>query len=337
MNNPLRPYYAFGCDEATGGRGPTHKISAQLLRYGIKKLYIVARSKTKYDAALSTWCERPDVNVQSQEKGEFSQRVEFIPCDLGDIQDVKNAAEQILRKTDRLDMLLCNAALPISPTYTLSPQSIELIFAVNHVGHHILVSLLLPLMKATITRHKTNDARIVVTSSSLHHFCQELDLDSLTSPTPLKSACWDGVWRYGRSKLANILFTRELSQRLMDGEDDDASKHIYVNSFFPGNIATDQMDVWQHYLGFALGWAFRRVFSVMGQTPQDGAATALFLAASEKIKEGEGVRGQYYIPIGKLESTSSIAQDMDLAQGLWEWTDQRIAETLGENWRVSRV
>jgi len=212
------------------------------------------------------------------------------------------------------------------------------IFATNCVGHHILVSLLLPLLKATIERFKAGDARIVITTSSLHAFCRELNLDLLTSSAPTKPAYCDGIWRYARSKLGNILFTQELSRRLLltvtgDGED-AASRHILVNCFFPGNIATEQMDIWKTYLGTYLGWSFKKFFSVAGQTTKDGAATALFLAASDKVREDGGIRGKYFIPIAEQSSPSLLAQDKDVARELWEWTDAKVAETLGEGWQM---
>ncbi|KKZ59634.1 hypothetical protein EMCG_05392 [[Emmonsia] crescens] len=253
------------------------------------------------------------------------QRTEFIHCDLGDMLQVKRAARDIRKRTDRLDILICNAdPLQHRQTPPLSPQPIESIFAANHVDHHILTILLLPLPHSTVTRFPdATSARIVFTISSLHQLCRELDLNLLmpSEEAATESACYDGIWHYGRSKLANILFTRELSRRLTEGalrgvsatgvsaggngngsvddDDDEASKHIYVNSFFPGNIATDQMNIWKRYLGTVLGKAFKMFFSVAGQSARDAAATALYLAASEDIVEGDGVRGQYFVAIAK--------------------------------------
>jgi NAD(P)-dependent dehydrogenase (short-subunit alcohol dehydrogenase family) len=175
--------------------------------------------------------------------------------------------------------------------------------------------LLLPVVKKTVAKYKT-DARIVVTSSSLHSFCRHLRLDLLTSPARPKPSGYDGVWRYSRSKLGNILFTRELSQRLLS--DPDPSGHqIYANVFFPGNIATDAMDVWKEYLGTFLGSSVKKFFSLSGQSLEDGAATAVYLATSGEIIDGDGTRGEYFIPIAKKSSTSSIANDMELARRLW--------------------
>ena len=203
----------------------------------------------------------------------------------------------------------------MAPQYKLSPQAIESVFATNCVGHHVLVMTLLPLLKTTTIKYST-DGRVIVTSSSLHQLCRRLDLGLLTSPTRTKPSIYDGIWRYARSKLGNILFTRELSRRLLS-DPDPGSKNIYVNSFFPGNIATDQMDAWQQYFGSLIGRMIKWGFSVFGQTLEDAAATALYLAASTEITDGEGVRGQYFIPIAKRCGTSSISQDVQLAKDLW--------------------
>jgi hypothetical protein len=125
----------------------------------------------------------------------------------------------------------------------------------------------------------------------------------------------DGLWRYRRSKLGNILFTRELAHRLEQGRD-PADRHIYANVFFPGNIVTEQWYSWDDYFGKIGGSLMRRLFSQIGQDTQDGAATAIYLAASQAIQQTR-TRGQYFIPIATPCKTTPIAADMKLAQELW--------------------
>jgi NAD(P)-dependent dehydrogenase (short-subunit alcohol dehydrogenase family) len=174
----------------------------------------------------------------------------------------------------------------------------------------------MPLLKNGVVTVRNGDVRIVVASSSLHWTCQGLDLDLLTSSSRVKwPALYDGVWRYGRSKLGNILFAKELSRRLLNDRD-PASKHIYVNSFFPGNIVTDQWLDWSSYFGSFFGWLMRLGGSSWGQTLEDGATTALYLAAGREVRE-ENIRGQYFIPIATLCKPSSIAGDMKLSRDLW--------------------
>jgi NAD(P)-dependent dehydrogenase (short-subunit alcohol dehydrogenase family) len=177
-------------------------------------------------------------------------------------------------------------------------------------------------LKNGVLTPSNSDVRIVVASSSLHHVCQHLDLDLLSSSSRIKwPALYDGVWRYGRSKLGNILFAKELSRRLLN-ERDPASKHIYVNSFFPGNVVTEQWLGWDSYFGGFIGWAMR-VAGSWGQTVEDGAATALYLAASDDVRE-HNHRGQYFIPIAAEYEPSSIAGNKKLARDLWVGCPSRL-------------
>lgn len=143
-----------------------------------------------------------------------------------------------------------------------------------------------------------------------------MDLNLLKSPTPTRPAYYDGIWRYGRSKLGSLLFTRELSRRLL-ADPDPASKNIYVNAFFPGNIATEQADAWKKYFGGLVGWLVKKLLSVFGQSAEDAAVSAMYLAASKDISDGAGTRGQYFVPIAKKRRPSSTAENMILARGLW--------------------
>lgn len=161
-----------------------------------------------------------------------------------------------------------------------------------------------------------NGARIVVTSSSLHNVCRHLDPDLLTSPSRAKwPALYDGVWRYGRSKVGNILFTKELSRRLLE-DSDPASRHIYVNSFFPGNIVTEQWHEWSSYFGSFLGSVMRTIGGYLGQTVEDGASTALYLAASEDVRASNS-RGRYFMPIATPCNPNPTGKDAELGRRLW--------------------
>ncbi|OQD79565.1 hypothetical protein PENANT_c048G10899 [Penicillium antarcticum] len=292
------------------GKG-TYKITAQLLLHGIESVIILARSEDKYIAACKEWRQTEAISLN-----EDDSRVKFVKCDLGDIEDVKAATEKIKELTDRVHILVCNAALGVPNEYTRSPQNIERVFATNCVGHQVLTTLLMPLLKHGVVTVRNGD---------------ELDLDLLTSSTRTKwPALYDGVWRYGRSKLGNILFAKELSRRLLNDRD-PASKHIYVNSFFPGNIVTDQWLDWSSYFGSFFGWLMRLCGSSWGQTLEDGAATALYLAAAAEVREGN-IRGQYFIPIATLCEPSSIAGRLKVSRDLWDWIDAQATETLGLDW-----
>ncbi len=158
--------------------------------------------------------------------------------------------------------------------------------------------------------------------------CQELDVSLVTSPTRIKSpASLDSCWRYARSKLANILFTRELAHRL----DKKGVETVYVNCFFPGNIPTEAMDTWKQLFG-PLGGLLKGAFQFVGQSATDAATTAIYLAASPEVEE-KNQKGKYFIPIATEDKTSTIAENKDLAKNLWYWTDSKVAQTLGKGWQ----
>ncbi|CAI7601360.1 unnamed protein product [Penicillium crustosum] len=306
------------------GKGKYSPLIPSQLNILQKKVIIIARSEDKYITACEEWRHRKGISLENE------TQVEFVKCDLGDIQDVKAAVEKIKQITDRIHILVCNAAISVQNECKRSSQKIERVFATNCVGHQVLTTLLLPLLKNGVAH--SNDARIVVTSSSFHLWCQQLDLDLLFSSSPVKwPALYDGIWRYGRSKLGNILFAKELSRRLLEDED-PASKQIYVNSFFPGNIVTDQWFEWDSYFGRFLGWLIRAAGSWLGQSLKDGAATALYLATSQEVRE-QNHRAQYFIPIATPCEPSAISRDMKLARELWDWIDAQATEMLGLDWQ----
>ncbi|KAF2092246.1 short chain dehydrogenase/reductase [Saccharata proteae CBS 121410] len=309
-----------------GSAGLGRDFTARLLLHGIAKVYILARSERRYVDAKAEWA-----GQHGLEKADIETRTKFVACDLSDLGSVKRAAHVLLGELGRLDILQLNAALSLVQDSTLSPQGVETVFAANHLGHFVLTNLLLPTIEQTAAQH--GDARIVTTSSSLHMLCQDLDFSILTSSAPpkLSPAILDAVVRYARSKLANILFTRELAARLRKM----GARNVYANSFFPGNVATEAMDGWRTFLGNYGGAAIKGMFQMLiGQSPADASATAMFLAASPKVVEQE-IKGRYFVPIAVEEKTSPLAEDKDLAKNLWYWSNHIVSSALGNDWKVS--
>lgn len=126
----------------------------------------------------------------------------------------------------------------------------------------------------------------------------------------------DSVWRYGRSKLGDILLAKELSRRLLEQDGDPTNTQIYVNSFYPGNIVTNQWSAWTIHFGPLFGSLLCILGSCCGQSAEDGAATALYLAASGEVRDNDW-RGRYFIPIAEPCDPSPLGTDMELGQHLW--------------------
>jgi len=310
----------------TGGQGGFGKdITAQLLVHDISKVYVLSRSAEKFEKAKDYW--KSDFKLSEDD---IANRVRFVQCDLSDMKMVKTVGDNLVKEVERLDILIDNAGLPTVPDYWLSPQGIEAIFATNVVGHFELTQILS--QKIQDTAENYGDARIVVTSSSLHMGCQELKFDLLTSPTRVKSPdSIDSVWRYSRSKLGTILLTRELARRL----DKMGASKVYVNCFFPGNVPTEAMDTWKDLFGTVAGTAMKTAFRFVGQSATQAATTAIYLAASPEVVI-KAQKGKYFVPIGTEDKTSEIAEDKDLARNLWYWCDDKVTRALGKGWEEGK-
>src|SRR6516225_828190 len=134
-----------------------------------------------------------------------SDRVEIALADFSRLAEVRRLADEILATNSRLDLLVNNAGL-ISPKYRLSADGFELTFAVNHLAPFLLTNLLLERLEASAP------ARIVTVASEAHRR-NRIDIGDLRRPGD-----WTMMRAYGRSKLCNILFTRELASRVDPGE-----------------------------------------------------------------------------------------------------------------------
>ncbi|KAJ5896587.1 uncharacterized protein N7473_005986 [Penicillium subrubescens] len=323
------PYLEGQVAVVTGGQaGIGKEITAQLLLHGIEKVIVVARDENKFKTAYDEWRVRKGIELTQDDS-----RVTFVKCDLGDIEDVYAAAKKIKEQTEYIHILICNAGLGIQPITPLNNHGIDPIFTTNCIGHQILTTLLLPLLKKT-TSTTPHGTRIVISSSSLHQLCLTLSLPALTHPTKKWPAIHDSVWRYARSKLANILFAKELTRRLQE-DDDPGAKKVYVNSFSPGNVVTQQWQGWSEHLGRVVGVVIRGLGRWLGQSVEEGAATAVYLATSPEVSE-RGIRGGYFVPIAKGEEPTRLARDGDLAREVWDWIDDRVAQMLGENWQSGK-
>ncbi|KAI9789942.1 MAG: hypothetical protein M1833_002135, partial [Piccolia ochrophora] len=286
----------------TGGQaGIGREITAQLLLHDIAKVYILGRSEIKYDEAKRHWHEQKGLA-----RDDVEARTEFVKCDLSDIRDVKRAADLLLQKLDRLHMLFNNAGLPPTTNPPLSPQSLDLPLATNHLGHYVLTLLLLPLLRDTtaLTTPPT-PVRIITTSSSFHLLAappsQTLNTPSTCLPSsPFQPAFYTAILAYGRSKLANILFTTHLAA-LLRASTHPADAHIYANAFNPGPVAsTPSMDAWRPLVGAAGAWVVRSFFGATGQTEEGTASTALFLGGGEEVVS-KGLTGGYWGPMARWE------------------------------------
>jgi NAD(P)-dependent dehydrogenase (short-subunit alcohol dehydrogenase family) len=214
--------------------------------------------------------------------------VETALADFAALDEVRALAADILARHDRLDVLVNNAAL-ISPRYAVSAEGYELTVAVNHLAPFLLTNLLLDRLAASAP------ARVVTVASQAHRGAR-LDLATMTHPRN-----WTPLSAYGRSKLANVLFTRALAKRL-----DPAI--VAASCLHPGMIATDIGDRSGSLAG--LGWRLAKTFL---PGPDKGARTSIFLAT---VADPTPFHGAYVIGETIVEPDPA-ARDDSLAEALW--------------------
>ncbi|MEP6687795.1 MAG: SDR family oxidoreductase [Gemmatimonadales bacterium] len=221
-----------------------------------------------------------------------------VEADLSSQRSVRDAADVIRSAYAQVHVLINNAGL-IPKQRETTVDGLEVQFAVNHLAYFLLTNLLLDRLV------ESAPSRVVSVSSGAHQGGR-LDFGDLQSERR-----YDPVRVYGRTKLANVLFTYELARRLM-------GTGVTANCLHPGVVATKLM---ADYMNVPLvGGAIARTF---GGSTDKGAETSVYLAASREV---EGVTGGYFV--GRRETRSSPASyDTALQQRLWEESARLTALT----------
>ncbi|KAF9303811.1 hypothetical protein BGZ74_003003 [Mortierella antarctica] len=254
--------------------------------------------------------ERAKQEIRTKYPNAAEPNLEFLQLDLNDINNCAQAAKNFLSKDLPLHILVNNSGIMNTP-YALSADGIEQQFAVNHVGHFVFTLGLLQKIK------ESQPSRIVVLSSLMHeqHPKGDIDFDNINDEKTSNPGA-----RYGRSKLANLLFGKALARRLKD-------ERVYVNIVHPGSVATELNRSSQETFGRTAGLLLEYMTKIVGMAPEDGALTQLYCATSPEI-ENKDIRGKYFIPIANELDPNPIAFDEDLQERLWSWTENIVREKL---------
>jgi NAD(P)-dependent dehydrogenase (short-subunit alcohol dehydrogenase family) len=221
--------------------------------------------------------------------------MELMVADFTSFESVRSLASDYVRSHDVLHVLVNNAGL-VKVRRTLTVDGFETTFQVNYLSHFLLTNLLLGVLR------KGAPSRIV-NVSSLAHYDGHLDFDDLQLERNY------GVMRaYSESKLALVLFTRELSKRL-DGTG------VTANCLHPGAIATN---IWGNQLGPARPLA--RVLRLVMPGATEGAETPVYLASSPDV---ETVTGKYFEK-KKAKEPAPASLDASSATRLWEVSEVMV-------------
>ena len=271
----------------TGGNSGIGKEAAVELASMGAHVVLAARNQAKGDAAVAEIQQRT------------GRDVELASLDLASKESIHTFADTFLASHDRLDVLLNNAGLTLLKRQETS-DGFEMTFGVNHLGHFFLTSLLRDRLVASAP------ARVVNVASEAHRWVRGgIDFDDLMSTKRYRP-----FRTYARSKLANILFTRELARRLAD-------TGVTANSLHPGFVASNFAREGDTGVLGNLAMVAGRPFAI---SAAQGAQTSVFLCSSPTV---EGVTGQYFAK-STLAKTSSAAADDDAAARLWTVSEQLL-------------
>ncbi len=243
------------------------------------RVVMAGRDRARIERARRTVAERSG-----------STAVEPALADFASLVAVRGLAERVLATHDRLDLLVNNAGL-ISPRFQLSEDGYEQTIAVNHLAPFLLTNLLLDRLRASAQLDKSG-ARIVTVASQAHRGAR-LDPTGLAGRED-----WSPLKAYGRSKLCNILFTHAW----LDGSG------VMAACLHPGVVATAIGNRAGGIAGF--GWRLVKPFLT---TPENGAATSLFLATTPDPAPFHGA----YVIDKRVTQPDRTALDDKLGEALW--------------------
>ncbi|HLH87293.1 MAG TPA: SDR family NAD(P)-dependent oxidoreductase [Xanthobacteraceae bacterium] len=270
---------------ATSGIGEVAAID--LARQGAR-LVLIARDSARGEATLT--------RLRAAGPG-AAHRIHY--ADLARVAEMKRVAAEIAAAEPRIDLLVNNAGA-LFTRRQVSPDGLEMHFAVNHVAYFVVTQMLRDRLVAAAP------ARVVSTASAAHYGAK-LDLDDLQF-----ARGYGGMQAYQRSKLFNVMWTRELARRL-------AGTGVTANCFHPGFVATRYGD----NAGGLLSYGVRAAKMLFAISSEKGARTLVYLATSPEVT---GVTGRYFTRC-REKTPSAAAQDDAAARRLWDETARLVGMT----------
>ena len=265
------------------------ETAVELARMGAT-VVMVARNERKGRAAQSEVMERSGAEA------------ELLLADLASLANVRKLADEYRSGHDALHVLINNAGA-FNAQREVTSDGYEMTIAVNHLAHFLLTDLLLGVIKSS------TPARIINVSSGAHSGAK-IDFDDLQG----ESGYGLGMRAYGQSKLANVLFTKELSRRL-------EGANVTANSLHPGVVRTS--------FGRSAGGITGALFGVIQVVARPffidaakGAETSIYLASSPEV---ETTTGEYFVK-SKSVASNEISNDPDVARRLWDVSEDLIRQ-----------
>lgn len=228
-------------------------------------------------------------NTVDELKSKYNSKAEGFVADFSSLNEVKKLANELLKKFECIDVLINNAGVYMKQK-TITIDGYESTFQINHLSHFLLTNLLLPQII------KSNDGRIINVSSIAHNNA-ELDFKNLNA-----EKFFDSYYAYALSKLANVLFTKELNKKIN-------GTSISTFSLHPGVISTKLLS---------------QGFNITGESVKKGAETSIFLATENNVVK---FSGEYFID-KKVSPSHPITYDEKIQTHFWNISFELVKKYL---------
>jgi NAD(P)-dependent dehydrogenase (short-subunit alcohol dehydrogenase family) len=268
----------------TGATAGIGEATASALAKKGHALYLLARDLEKGEGLK-----------QKLIKETGNKNIHIIKCDLTDLASVVKAADELSAKLFNINILINNAGGMFND-FTLTKDGFETTFQLNHLGHFLLTTRLMPLLQK-------GHARIINLSSNAHRGGKP-NFDTLQDPDS-----YSAIKAYSNSKLFNIYFTKELAERYGD-------KGITAYAVHPGVVKTSFNSKLRG--GLKLFFMLATPFAI---TPQKGAETPIYLATGTKL---ELKSGNYFYK-KKVAKPAAVANNIDARKQLWDMSEKKVA------------
>ncbi|RAK86371.1 short chain dehydrogenase [Aspergillus costaricaensis CBS 115574] len=282
----------------TGGNaGLGYETIRQLGKNNPGRIYLAARSRTKAEQAIT----------QLNQENPGHTEIRFLQLDLASFESVKEAAADFLRQETRLDILINNAGIMMTPE-DVTTDGYEIQFGTNVLGPALFTQLLLPTLRKTA--EVNSQTRMVMLSSAAHAMAPSdvYNFDELRTNAANRRT----TQRYTTSKLANLHYARALAER---------ETKVNIISVHPGMVATN---LHHSSTGIFLRPFLHAAVHFAATPVEKGALSQVFAAVSPEAKHG-----QYYGPIGKAENGSKLSRDRDLQERLFRWIQAELSPHVG--------
>jgi WW domain-containing oxidoreductase len=304
-SNHLQVYVVTG-----GSAGIGFGITAHILQHKPAKIYLLSNKEHHADEAQT-----------ELEKWGDASKVEWRKCNLESLKETDEVAKALAKELDRLDGLVCNAGLGVG-VYNESQDGLDTHMQVNHFAQAHLALTLLPVLQ------KTTNSRLVFQASDLHRAApSSVAFESIEEINQDIGA----TYLYNRTKLAQVLFVRELVKRIQAdqfGTVTGDKGQPWINATHPGGVKTDQQDQAIEAYGTMAKVGVVAMRPFMKDPVDEGCRPALFAATSEDIVK-EKIQGAYIVPDRKVTDPSNQAKDEKLALNLWKLTKEVLETKIG--------